>query len=119
MKYEEETGDYESVFMEQIYNDSQDIIFGDIPYKVDRGVYEEVFCKYHEAVRIVDADVVRFHTSMFTVGDGDEECWTFFVWPENSPQESEDFYECVFFDGKKEYVKFLSEFKRCILGVDK
>lgn len=119
MKYEEGTGEYESTFMEQIYTDSQDIILSDIPYKVDRGIYEDVFGKYGEEVRVKDADVVRFHASMHTADDEDEERWVFFVWPENSPEGSEDFYECVFFDGKKDYAQFLSEFKHCIIGVDK
>lgn len=94
MEYNSATDCYQSYFLEPILD--TDFKYG-VPYKIDREIYENAFKKFNKDIRIKDADVVVFHADC-NKDEGDEErgiyFYTFYAWPENSPEGSEDFYDC-------------------------
>ena len=97
MTYLAETGSWQSDFLEKILDTG---IRCDVPYKIDRKKYEDVVKKYSLELRIKDADVVIFHVDYskdFDDMDGKFTGKTFFAWPKNSPEGSDDFYDCFQF----------------------
>lgn len=94
MEYNIAIGSYEDEFLEPILD--TDFKYG-VPYKIDREIYENAFKKFNKNIRIKDADVVVFHAD-YNKDDDDEKrgfySYTFYAWPENSPEGSEDFYDC-------------------------
>ena len=92
MKYNSAIDRCESEFLEPILDTN--FKYG-VPYKIDREKYENAFKKFNKNSRIKDADVVVFHTKY----DEDYDSYTFFAFPKNSPEESEDFYDCAQFYG--------------------
>lgn len=92
MKYNSATDRHENEFLEPILD--TDFKYG-VPYKIDREVYKNAFKKFNKDIRIKDADVVVFHAHY----DEDYDSYTFFAFPKNSPEESEDFYDCAQFYG--------------------
>ena len=94
MEYNSATGSYENEFLEPILDTN--FKYG-VPYKIDREIYENAFKKFNKEIRIKDADVVVFHAD-YNKDDDEEErgfySYTFYAWPENSPEGSEDFYDC-------------------------
>ena len=103
MTYSPETGCYESDFLENILD--TDFRYG-IPYKVDRKKYEAVMRTFNKEIRVKDADVLVFHAHYNKDDDEPERgiyTYTFFAWPENSPEGSDDFYDCSqFWDWEQE-----------------
>ena len=92
MKYNSATDRYESEFLEPILD--TDFKYG-APYKINREIYENAFKKFNKDIRIKDADVVVFRAHYDEYYDS----YTFYTWPKNSPEESEDFYDCAQFYG--------------------
>lgn len=101
MTYSSGTGCYESDFLENILD--TDFRYG-IPYKVDRKKYEAVMRTFNKEIRVKDADVLVFHANYNKDDDEPERgiyTYAFFAWPENSPEGSDDFYDCSqFWDSK-------------------
>lgn len=87
MKYNSATDNYESEFLEPILDTN--FKYG-VPYKIDREKYENAFKKRNINSRIKDADVVVFHAHY----NEDYDSYTFFAFPQNSPEGSKDFYDC-------------------------
>lgn len=119
MTYSEGTGSYEADFLENILD--TEYKYG-IPYKINREKYEAVMKEFEKEVRIKDANVVVFHADYNKEDDEPERgiySFAFFAWPQNSPEGSEDFYDCsLFWDYKYDYKhkeKF-EEFVHAILG---
>ena len=119
MTYSEGTGSYEADFLENILD--TEYKYG-IPYKINREKYEAVMKEFEKEVRIKDANVVVFHADYSKEDDEPERgiySFAFFAWPQNSPEGSEDFYDCSqFWDYKYDYKhkeKF-EEFVHAILG---
>ena len=98
MEYNSATDSYESEFLESILDTN--FKYG-VPYKIDREVYENAFKKFNKDIRIKDADVVVFHAgyTYYSDEEGGVYSYTFYTWPKNSPEESEDFYDCAQFYG--------------------
>ena len=97
MTYLAETGSWQSDFLEKILDTD---IRCDVPYKIDRKKYEDVVKKYSLELRIKDADVIIFrvdYSKDFDDPDGEFTGKTFFAWPKNSPEGSDDFYDCFQF----------------------
>ena len=92
MEYNSATDGYESEFLEPILD--TDFKYG-VPYKINREIYENAFKKFNKDIRIKDADVVVFRAHYDEYYDS----YTFYTWPKNSPEESEDFYDCAQFYG--------------------
>lgn len=123
MTYSDATGCYQADFLENILD--TDYLYG-VPYKIDRGKYESVIREFHKGIRIKDADVVVFHAECNK--DEDEPgrgSYSFFVWNENSPEGSEDSYDCFqFWDyyydykHKEKFEEFVHELLKCVVGVD-
>lgn len=94
MEYRVETDSYQSYFLEPILDTN--FKYG-VPYKIDREIYENTLKKFNKEIRVKDADVVVFHAD-YNKDDDDKErgiySYTFYAWPENSPEGSEDFYDC-------------------------
>lgn len=125
MTYSEATGSYEAEFLENIL----DTVYKyGVPYIIDREKYEVVMKEFGKEVRIKDANVVVFHADY----NKDEEegrgiySYAFFAWPKNSPEGSEDFYDCSqFWDydydykHKEEFEVFVYAVLSCVVGVDK
>ena len=136
MRYENATGGYQNDFLEKILG--TDFRY-DVPYKIDRKKYDVVLGIYAKngQHRIEDADVVVFSCEVY--GEDFAEYqewfehpeklnWTFFAWPENSPNGSNDYYDVftfhpfsgdVFADAKQKYDEFVRMVLGCIVGVDK
>ena len=119
MTYSEGTGRYEADFLENILD--TEYKYG-IPYKINREKYEAVMKEFEKEVRIKDANVVVFHADYNKEDDEPERgiySFAFFAWPQNSPEGSEDFYDCSqFWDYNYDYKhkeKF-EEFVHAILG---
>lgn len=125
MTYSEATGSYETEFLENILDTAYK--YG-VPYLIDREKYEVVMKEFGKEVRIKDADVVVFHADY----NKDEEegrgiySYAFFAWPKNSPEGSEDFYDCSqFWDHdydhkhKENFEVFVYAVLSCVVGVDK
>jgi len=125
MTYSDATGCYQADFLENILD--TDYLYG-VPYKIDREKYESAIKKFNEDMRIKDADVVVFHADCNKDEEDPERgtySYTFFVWNKNSPEGSEDFYDCFqFWDYKYDYKhkekfeEFVFEVLKSIVGVD-
>ena len=124
MTYNLGTGSYESDFLENMLD--TDFRYG-VPYKIDREKYEAVMKEFEKEVRIKDANVVVFHADY----NKDEEedrgiySYTFFVWPKNSPEGSDDFYDCsqfwdydYDFKHKEKFEEFVHAILESVVGVD-
>jgi hypothetical protein len=123
MYYNPGTDSYETDFLEPILDTG---FRCNVPYKIDRKKYQEIIEKYKQDMRIVDADVVSFTYDYSKHDDGEIWLYTFYAYPKNSPEGSEDFYDCFLFEdircnGKnieEEYRKFIQELMGCVIGVD-
>lgn len=123
MKYNSETDSYQSDFLEPIFSTG---FRCDVPYKIDRKKYQEIIKQNGQHMRIVDADVVSFNYNWDVDDEGEFYIYCFFVNPENSPEGSNDFYECFLFDSieyrdknlEEEYRRFVLELMECVIGVD-
>ena len=112
MYYNSGTGSYETDFLEPILDTGFKC---NVPSKIDRKKYQEILEKYKKDMRIVDADVVSFNYDYSKHDDGEIWLYAFYVYPKNSPEGSEDFYDCFLFEdarcnGKntyEEYEKFV------------
>ena len=102
MTYSNATDSYEAELLENILD--TDFRYG-IPYKIDREKYEMVMKTFNKEIRIKNADVVVFHAD-YTESGGHGWCtddksnefnYTFYAWPKNSPEGSDDFYDCSLF----------------------
>ena len=121
MKYNPGTGSYEPENLAFIPGTEFRIR---VPYKVDMEKYAGIMKVLGKKTDIHDADVVSFFYDSF--GDRDdqesERNYTVFVWPENSPEGSKDWHDCIFFhDGenrKEQCEKFMQELVSIIIGVD-
>lgn len=94
------------------------LIFG-VPYIIDRDKYKSMLEKHRFRMRIKDADVVTFSMSSSGIGD------CLFAFPKNSPEGSNDFYECFSFynddfetqdQRSEEFQKFMGEMAGCVAG---
>lgn len=100
----------------------------DIPYKINKEKYSEILKEHNQQQRIIDADVVIFRCDYSENekwgNDELELSYTFYAWPENSPENSKDYYDCFQFyhynyDNQKEaYENFVHELLKCVIGVD-
>ncbi len=121
MTYSEAMGSYEAEFLENILDTTYK--YG-VPYIIDREKYEAVMKEFGKEVRIKDADVVIFHANK-DEEDGDIYNYTFFVFPKNSPDGSEDFYDCFQFGDydydykhKEKFEEFVHAILESVVGVD-
>ena len=119
MYYEEAIGSYCNNFLEPIL----DTTFRyDVPYKIDKEKYTKVLKKYNYASRFKDADVVTFGFHLNT--EDRYNYLAFFVHPQNSPNGSEDFYDCIQFGSGFEEVSrpydthqdFIRDLMQCIIA---
>lgn len=121
MYYNEGTGCYCNDYLEQILDTPFRF---QVPYNIDKEKYNAVLDKYGEKTRVPDATVLEF--SMHNDKDEDDELnsgYAFFAFPKNSPEDSNDFYECVQFraykyEGKQKeaFETFLREILACVTG---
>lgn len=124
MTYDPSTGSYQADFLENILDTAYK--YG-VPYTIDREKYESVMKEFEKEVRIKDANVVVFHADY----NKDEEenrgiySYAFFAWPKNSPEGSEDFYDCSqFWDydynykHKEKFEEFVHAILESVVGVD-
>lgn len=125
MKYNSATDRYENEFLEPILDTN--FKYG-APYKINREVYENAFKKFNKDIRIKDADVVVFHVgyTYYSDKEGGVYSYTFYTWPKNSPEESEDFYDCAQFYGcdygnkcKETFEDFVHAVLESVIEVDK
>ena len=121
MTYNSSTDSFQNDRFEKILNTN---FRYDIPYKINKDKYSEILKEHKQKQRIVDADVVIFCCDYTENEKGDKLSYTFFAWPENSPENSEDHYDCFQFyhykyDNQKEaYESFVHELLKCVIGVD-
>lgn len=122
MTYNSGTDSYQSDFLEPIFSTGFKC---DVPYKIDRKKYQEIIERNGQHMRIADADVVSFNYDWYKGDDGEFLIYSFFVNPENSPEGSDDFYECFSFDSidyrdksLEKYLRFIVELMECVIGVD-
>lgn len=124
MHYEPGTGSYQNDFLEKILDTD---FFFDFPYRIHKERYNNILEKYHQEGRFSDADVVQFHCDYNLENDDDETSKirhrSFFVWPQNSPNGSKDFYDVFLFGFYigltiDEYEKFVHDILDCIICVD-
>ena len=124
MEYNSATDRYENEFLEPILD--TDFKYG-IPYKINREKYKNAFKKFNKDIRIKDADVVVFHVgyTYYSDKEGGVYSYTFYTWPKNSPEESEDFYDCAQFYGcdygnkcKETFEDFVHAVLESIIEVD-
>lgn len=125
MIYEPGTGSYEAEFLENILDTAYK--YG-VPYIIDREKYEAVMKEFEKEVRIKDANVVVFHADYNKDEEEDRGIYSyaFFAWPKNSPDGSEDFYDCSqFWDydynykHKEKFEEFAHAILSSVVGVDK
>ena len=119
MKYNSAIDRCESEFLEPILD--TDFKYG-VPYKINREIYENAFKKFNKDIRIKDADVVVFRAHYDEYYDS----YTFYTWPKNSPEESEDFYDCAQFYGcdygnkcKETFEDFVHAVLESVISADK
>ena len=128
MYYNPGTGSYCNDFMEHIANTE---LRTDVPYKIDKEKYNEILLKYNEISRFKTTDVVTFSMDYnfrnSSKGEDGESpyMYSLFVWPKNTPDDDDDFYDCILFDDdkyddkhKEAYENFIKELTACIIGVD-
>ena len=124
MYYNEGTGSYVNDEFEPIYETGY--YFG-IPYKINREKFEIVMQKYGEKPRVKDADVLVFNMH-YNIDDdtANPTHYAFFATPKNSPDGSDDFYECIQFSYlwdendktcTERFIEFVHEFMECVIGV--
>lgn len=123
MKYSDATGSYQAEFLENIMDTTYK--YG-IPYIIDREKYEAIMKEFEKEVRVKDANVVVFHADY----NKDEEdrgiySYAFYAWPENSPEGSDDFYDCSQFwawdydyKHKEKFEEFVHAILKSVVGVD-
>ena len=125
MTYSEATGSYEAEFLENILDTAYK--YG-VPYLIDREKYEVVMREFGKEMRIKDANVVVFHADYNKDEEEDRGIYSyaFFAWPKNSPEGSEDFYDCSqFWDHdydykhKEKFEEFVHAVLSSVVGVDK
>ena len=89
---------------------------------------DRILEKYGEKTRFKDTDVVKFHSdyNLSDYRDGKLYSYAFFAWPQNGPEGSEDFYDCIQFSDykyndkhKEAYESFIHEIVKCIVGIDR
>lgn len=124
MYYNNATDSYDNDFLEQIFDTG---IYCNIPYKIDRKKYNKILKKYNQDTKIIDADVVEFCYD-YSIEKDDDNPWLycFFAFPKNSPEESNDHYDCFQFDNNEcknknifeKYKKFVCELMKCVKDVD-
>lgn len=116
MHYSESTDSYVNENFEEMQGTG--LMFG-VPYIIDRDKYESMLEKRRFRMRIKDADVVTFSMSSSGIGD------VLFAFPKNSPEGSNDFYECFSFynddfetqdQRNEEFQKFMGEMAGCVAG---
>jgi hypothetical protein len=116
MYYDESTDSYVNENFEEMPGTG--LMFG-VPYLIDRDKYKSVLEKRHFHMRIKDADVVTFSMSSSEIG------YVLFAFPKNSPEGSDDFYECFSFynddfetqdQRNEEFQKFMDEMADCVVG---
>ena len=123
MKYNSATDRYESEFLESILDTN--FKYG-VPYKINREIYENAFKQFNKNSSIKHAikhaDVVVFHAHYDEYYDS----YTFYTWPKNSPEESEDFYDCAQFYGcdygnkcKETFEDFVHAVLESVISADK
>jgi len=124
MTYDPGTGNYEAEFLENILDTAYK--YG-VPYIIDREKYEAVMKEFEKEARIKDADVVVFHADYNKDEEEDRGIYSyaFFAWPKNSPEGSEDFYDCSqFWDydcdykHKEKFEEFVHAILESVVGVD-
>lgn len=124
MIYEPGTGSYEAEFLENILDTAYK--YG-VPYIIDREKYEAVMKKFEKETGIKDANVVVFHADYNKDEEEDRGIYSyaFFAWPKNSPDGSEDFYDCSqFWDyqydykHKEKFEEFVHAILESVVGVD-
>ena len=123
MTYSDATDSYQNDYLEGIPGTEYRF---DLPYRIDRKIYEKVLRDHNQGIRLKDADVVRFRADYYDVGDeGDEQYnYVFYAWGENSPEGSNDFYECVQFhwedypNPKEAFEEFVREIMECVIAPD-
>lgn len=102
MEYSSATDSYEAEFLENILDTK--FSYG-VPYKIDKEKYNKVLEKYNEKSRFKEADVVKFHFDYSIKKDDDNNdkiyLYAFFIFPKNSPEGSDDMYDCILFDDYK------------------
>lgn len=121
MTYREETGSYNNDYFEPILNEKTGFLHN-IPYKIDKEKYLAVLEKHHQENRFKDTDIVSFHSDYTVDDEGNIHMMGFFAFPKNSPEDSNDFYDCFLFDGENvniKYFKFVEDILECIIGADK
>ena len=125
MIYEPGTGSYEAEVLENILDTAYK--YG-VPYIIDREKYEAVMKKFEKETVIKDANVVVFHADYNKDEEEDRGIYryAFFAWPKNSPEGSEDFYDCSqFWDyeydykHKEKFEEFVHAILGSVVGVDK
>ncbi len=125
MYYNHATDSYNNDFLEQIFDTG---IYCNIPYKIDRKKYNKILKKYNQCTRIIDADVVEFCYDC-CITEKDDDLYCFYAFPKNSPEESNDYYDCFQFDNfdnngcknkniLEKYKKFVCELMKCVKCVD-
>ena len=118
MTYNPGTDSYQADFLENILGT---IYKYGVPYIIDREKYEAVMKEFNKDVRIKDANVVVFHADYNKDEENDRGVYSyvFYAWPKNSPEGSEDFYDCSQFwdyDYDYKHKEKFEEFVRAILG---
>ena len=125
MTYSPETDSYQADFLENILGT---IYKYGVPYIIDREKYEAVMRGFNKEVRIKDANVVVFHANYNKDEEDDRGIYSyvFFAWPKNSPEGSQDFYDCSqFWDydydykHKEKFEEFVNAILGSVVGVDK
>lgn len=122
MTYNPGTGSYNTEFLENILDTAYK--YG-VPYIIDREKYEATMKEFKQDVRIKDANVVVFHADCTKDEEDRDISYAFFAWPKNSPEGSEDFYDCSLFwdydcnyEHKEKFEEFVHAILESIVGVD-
>ena len=124
MYYEEGTGSYQNDFLEKILD--TDYLF-DVPYKINKEAYNTILEEYNQKTRFHDANVVLFRCDYNLEDDHDETTEVtsrgFFIWPQNSPEGSNDFYDAILFGfgtglTVDVYEQFVKDILGCVVCVD-
>lgn len=126
MTYNPATDSYQNDIFEKILDTD---FRCNIPYKINKEKYSEILKEHNQQQRIIDADVVIFcydytESKKWESDDKVDLSYSFFAWPKNSPENSEDYYDCFLFwhydyeNQKEAYENFVHELLKCVIGVD-
>ena len=121
MYYNDATGSYCSDYMEPILDTGYRC---DVPYKVDKKKYDKVLEKYHNKSRFKDTTTVAFTMDYNQYDDSDKPwMYSFFAFPINKPDGSDDFYDCALFgdsevDYKEQYERFIRDVMETVIAPD-